>query len=339
MNAMLVALPSGAAVNLHKDKTLIGRNPDNDIVAGEKFVSRTHCALVKKGGSFYLEDLHSSNGTFLNGERIGESVRLRNNDTISLGQQSRAYQFRLYSGLLRNAGEFVQKPLHIVLIAAGVLIVFGLLSYFIVFRYLGKIDVSAGLARLERTHGAAAFPRDSAFLAAVEKRVEQVQADETFRPAVARRKQYRGMIEGVLRSNGLPLDYSIIAWVESSYEPAARNWRSGAAGMWQLLPATARAYGLRVDRKTDERFNAERSTEAAVLYLKDIVSMYGKDSFLLSLAAYNAGDNAILYSLKQIEDPLKDRNFWYLYQHDLIPAETKEYVLRIVALAIVAQNL
>jgi hypothetical protein len=336
MNAVLVELPSGAQIALRKETTVIGRNPDNDVVAGEKFVSRRHCAVVKKGGIFYLEDLQSSNGTFVNGVRIGESVRLRNNDTIALGRTSRAYLFQSELTVVSGAKAFIRKPLHIVLIALGVVALFGVVSYFTIFRYLGRVDVVKGMQRLEAIHGRNAFPSDPAFLAAVERRVELVQREDTFRASADRRKLYKDAIEGALRRNGLPGDYSLLAWAESHYDPAARNWRSGAAGMWQLLPATARFYGLRVDRKIDERLDPERSTEAAALYLKDIVAMFGKDSFLLVIAAYNAGDAAILYALKQIQDPVNDRNFWYLYQHDLIPPETKEYVLRVVALIIVA---
>ncbi len=335
MNALLVELPSGSRIFLKKDKTVIGRNPDNDVVAGGKYVSRRHCAVVRKGAGFFLEDLQSSNGTFVNGVKIGETVRLRNNDTISLGQKSKAFQFRVDFTLVRQARVFLRKPLAVVLLIASVLLVTGVLSYFLFFRYLGRIDVVRGLRRLELVHGRGAFPTDPGFLAAVEERVDLVQAEDTFRESAERRRLYKDAIEDALRRNGLAADYSLLAWVESHYEPRARNWRSGAAGMWQLLPATARAYGLRVNRAVDERLDAGRSTEAAVKYLKDIVSMFGKDSFLLTLAAYNAGDAAVLYALKQIKDPVNDRTFWYLYQNNLIPPETKEYVLRVVALIIV----
>ncbi|RPJ04773.1 MAG: lytic transglycosylase domain-containing protein, partial [Spirochaetaceae bacterium] len=112
----------------------------------------------------------------------------------------------------------------------------------------------------------------------------------------------------------------------------AYNRYSGAAGLWQLLPATARHYGIRVDRGLDQRFEPEASTKAASLYLKDLISIVGKESMLLVLAAYNAGDATIVFALKQIPDPVKDRNFWYLYKNNLIPEETRQYVLRILAL-------
>jgi membrane-bound lytic murein transglycosylase D len=201
------------------------------------------------------------------------------------------------------------------------------------------IDVEKGLRRLEREHGAGVFPRDPAFLDAVKNWVDKTKKDTAFQSIIDRRREYKDLVEGILLGHNLPADYSLIVWAESQYEPKARNARSGAAGLWQLLPSTARAYGLRVGRQGDERLDPARSTQAASLYLNDLVAMFGKDSFLLVLAAYNAGDNAVLFGLKQIQDPVHDRNFWYMYTHNLIPAETKQYVLRIIALIIVAETL
>ncbi|MBN2353068.1 MAG: transglycosylase SLT domain-containing protein [Spirochaetales bacterium] len=336
MSALLVELPSGSRIFLKKDKTVIGRHPDNDVVTSGKYVSRRHCAVVRRGASFYLEDLQSSNGTFLNGVKIGELARLRNNDTISLGQKSKAYQFRRDFTAVRRAGALMRRPLPLIAAAAAVVLIAGVLSYVFFFRRLGRIDVERGLRTLQLVHGRNAIPNDPAFRDAVEKWVELVRREDTFRDTLERRAAYKNEIEGVLRGSGLPADYSLIPWAESHYVPSARNWRSGAAGMWQLLPATARAYGLRVDRRVDERFDPTRSTEAAAGYLKDIVAMFGRDSFLLTVAAYNAGDQAVLYALKRIDDPVNDRNFWYLHRHDLLPPETKNYVLHVVALIIVA---
>lgn len=374
---------------LDKEKTLIGRNRDNDVVLTEPFVSRKHCAINRKGDDFTLEDLGSSNGTFVNGERIEKSIRLRNNDTITFGKDSPAFRFLFTPGPLgsvvgavkgalkaalgvfrRREKPAPQEPagdpmaesdpdteapagqscavtrrrrtLPAVLAAAGAgLALIGFLSWIFLFRTSPSPDGSAleqGLRKLESIHGEGIFPDDSAFRAAVQKWMDRIRSDEAFQAAAEGRLEYQSMIEGILISNGLPVDYSLIVWAESQYNPKAHNYRTGAAGMWQLVPRTARAYGLRVDRQVDERLDPTRATQAAALYLKDLVSMFGKDSFLLVLAAYNAGDGAVLYGLKQIQDPVRDRNFWYLSTHALVPAETREYVLKVVALAIVSQD-
>jgi hypothetical protein len=338
MKAMLVALPSGKQIDLKNEKTILGRNPDNDIVAGEKFVSRRHCTVVKKGNFYYLEDLGSANGTYVNGVRIQAATRLKNNDTIALGQQSRAYQFRRYSWALRRARAFLRRPLHRALVIAGGVLALGLLSWIFIFRNIGRIDVEEGLRRLESRHGAIVIPHDIEFKRAIERRIDILMAEEEFGPTLERFRGYRRMIERTLERHNLPADFSLIVWAESHCNPQARNYRSGAAGMWQLIPFTARGYGLIVAGKVDERLDPERATQAAAQYLKDLSSILGKDSFLLVLAAYNAGDNAVIFGLRQIKDPVHDRNFWYLYKHDLLPEETKEYVLRIVALVIILDS-
>jgi hypothetical protein len=340
VEAELVALPSGRRLHLDKEKTYIGRNPDNDIVADERHVSRRHCAVVKNGACFFLEDLKSSNGTYINGRRIEETVWLRKGDTISFGRKLPAYQFHTHSSFAWKMRNLIKNPMHSAFIAAAAFLLLGLFyaRTFIPTPRSGSIEARNGLLRLERVHGAGILPSDPALMSAVEKWIEKVKQDEALRPTLEWRLHYKDMIESTLKANNLSTDYELIVWAESLYDQKARNSRTGAAGMWQLLPSTARAYGLRVDQRVDERLNPVRSTQAAALYLKDLVSIFGNDSFLLVLAAYNAGDNAVLYGLKQIEDPVKDRNFWYLYSHDLIPAETKAYVMKILALAIVEEE-
>ncbi len=338
VKAELVSLPSGMGLYLEKEKTYIGRNPENDVVATERYVSRRHCAVIMMGAHFFLEDLKSSNGTFINGRRINETVRLRNKDTISFGKEFPAYQFRTCSTFTWKAKELIHDPFYFAYIGAVMALLLGLLGYLAFFRPQDRIDAWNGLHRLQRLHGTGVFPNDPAFLEAVGKWIERVRQDEALRPTLEWRLEYRNIIEDTLKANNLPVDYALIVWAESQYDQKARNSHSGAAGMWQLLPSTARAYGLRVDYQVDERMDPARSTQAAARYLNDLVSIFGKDSFLLVLAAYNAGDNAVLYGLKRIKDPIKDRNFWYLYTHDLIPSETKEYVMKIVALAIIAEE-
>lgn len=71
-----------------REKILIGRSQDNDVVLDSPNVSRKHAAVDKGSGRFYLQDLKSTNGTFLNSERIVERVRLKPGDVISLGSFS-----------------------------------------------------------------------------------------------------------------------------------------------------------------------------------------------------------------------------------------------------------
>jgi|SRR5690625_1537572 len=68
-----------------EDVLTLGRQGDNDIVIKDPFVSKKHLKIVEDEEEYYLEDLNSSNGTFLNGERIQDAVRLSNGDKISIG--------------------------------------------------------------------------------------------------------------------------------------------------------------------------------------------------------------------------------------------------------------
>jgi pSer/pThr/pTyr-binding forkhead associated (FHA) protein len=97
VKAELIPYPSGMLLSLEKGKTVIGRNPDNDIVIEEPHVSHRHCVLRKNRGGFFIEDLSSSNGTYVNGSRVEGSIRLRNNDLITFGRELPAYRFRLHS--------------------------------------------------------------------------------------------------------------------------------------------------------------------------------------------------------------------------------------------------
>jgi uncharacterized protein YbgA (DUF1722 family) len=337
MKAMLVVLPSGKPIALGSKRILIGRYKKNDVVIDHSYVSGSHCSIFCKGRGYYIEDLNSSNGTYVNGEKISGSRKLRNNDTISLGQKSVACQFRMYSGILKKVGDFFAQPLNRVLFTIVLVVVLGLSAYIFIFRDWGKVDLKTVLQTLEATYGENLLHDNLEFLSVLEKAITEVRLDGSFNATLERRKVYKDLIERIFAEQNIQPDFSYIAWVESHYDPRAVNPRSGAAGMWQLMPATARQYGLRVDSQVDERLDPEKSTRAASLYFKDLISILGRDSFLLVVAAYNAGDYTVLYALKQIQDPVKDRNFWYLYKHNLIPEETKQYVLKILALIVITK--
>ena len=96
------------------------------------------------------------------------------------------------------------------------------------------------------------------------------------------------MIEPIMEKYGIPDDFRYVPLAESALRPKAVS-RAGAGGYWQLMPGTARALGLRVNSRVDERFNAKKSTEAACKYLRELYDQFG--SWSLVAAAYNAGPN------------------------------------------------
>ena len=115
---------------------------------------------------------------------------------------------------------------------------------------------------------------------------------------------------------------------------------AGAAGIWQFTPATAKAFGLRVDSHVDERLDVLKATRAACLYLRELILDFGSgSSVMLALAAYDLGPTKVKKAiLKNVQDPIKQRNFWYLYRTRSLPPETREYVPKVMAAIIIGRN-
>ena len=147
------------------------------------------------------------------------------------------------------------------------------------------------------------------------------------------------IIRQVLREQQLPLDLAYIPLVESALQADSAS-SAGAVGPWQLTAATARAFGLRVDREVDERTNLTKSTRASCQFLRQLILDFGAgSSVMLALAAYNVGPSRVKQAvMTTVRDPIKQRNFWYLYRVGALPKETREYVPKVVAAMIIGRN-
>jgi len=139
--------------------------------------------------------------------------------------------------------------------------------------------------------------------------------------------RYFPYIESKLEEAHMPLDLKYLAVAESSLLPGIRS-RKGAVGTWQFLAETARRHGLRVDRKIDERRSVQRSTEAAIDYLRNLKNMFG--SWTLALAAYNCGEKLVEKEIK--EQKVRD------YHRLNLPLETERFIFRIVAIKVIMNN-
>ncbi|MGQ9646080.1 MAG: lytic transglycosylase domain-containing protein [Thermodesulfobacteriota bacterium] len=133
-----------------------------------------------------------------------------------------------------------------------------------------------------------------------------------------RAKRYFPHIEKRLRDLNLPDDLKYATIVESGLRPYAVS-PSGAAGIWQFVPATGERYEMRRNRFVDERFDFFKATEGALAYLKVLYEEFG--SWALSLAAYNVGENRVR---KEIE--LQGTRDYYFLD---LPLETERYVYKI----------
>jgi hypothetical protein len=136
-------------------------------------------------------------------------------------------------------------------------------------------------------------------------------------PSLARLDLLRPIIEPELARAGLPVELSGMVQVESGAQRFALSPR-GARGLWQLMPDTARRYGLTVTAQRDDRLDAYKSTRAAARYLRTLYAQFGDWS--LVFAAYNAGERTIRRAI----DRSGTTDFFQLKR--LLPAETRGYV-------------
>lgn len=134
------------------------------------------------------------------------------------------------------------------------------------------------------------------------------------------------IIEPILKKNGVPDDFKYLAVIESSLVNAVSP--AGARGVWQFMPATAKEKGLEVTDYVDERYDLEKSTQAACEYLLEAKAKFG--NWTSAAASYNGGMGGVSRRLEeqQVE------SFYDL----LLPEETSRYVFRILALKEIMKN-
>jgi len=172
--------------------------------------------------------------------------------------------------------------------------------------------------------------------------VDRLLRDPDLHAIYARKAKYWPLISKELTARGLPEEMGYVAWAESLFNPVAKS-PIGSLGLWQFQPQPARAHGLRVDSDVDERADVAKSTGAAAQYLAELLADFGSDSFMLALASYNSGENKMRRALQVLaREPggfgREKRDFWYLYRRKLLPKETREYVPKVLAAAVVGGN-
>ena len=146
------------------------------------------------------------------------------------------------------------------------------------------------------------------------------------------------MISSILRQKNLPEELGYISMLESGFNTHATS-AAGARGLWQFMQPTGRRYGLAIEGNVDERLDPQKATLAAAEYFKDLISIFGgKSSVMLAMAAYNAGEGRVMGALRKIDNPLRNRDFWYIYRMGYLAEETNEYIPRVIALMIISQD-
>ena len=143
---------------------------------------------------------------------------------------------------------------------------------------------------------------------------------------IKRANKWFPKIEAILNEEGVPDDFKYLAVIESGLENA-RSPR-GAKGFWQLMPSTAREFGLEVNNNVDERYHVEKSTRVACKYLNKAKTKFG--NWTLAAASFNRG----IYGIEKELLKQKVESYYDL----LLNNETRRYIFRILAVKIIMSN-
>lgn len=199
--------------------------------------------------------------------------------------------------------------------------------------------VESELKRVLQDFGASEYSIPPEFLQRVKHHIQRFRSADRagMQKALAGVGNLKKPMQNLLKEKGLPEDLLFMTLVESGNDAEARSG-AGAVGLWQFLPATARAYGLKVDETQDQRSDPLLSTGAAARYMRDLILEFGSgSSVMLALAAYNVGPSRVKSAIRKVQDPIRQRDFWYLYRVRALPQETREYVPRILAAIVIGR--
>ncbi len=141
-----------------------------------------------------------------------------------------------------------------------------------------------------------------------------------------RSKRYFSIIEPILKKNGVPDDFKYLAMAESGLENVVSPAK--AVGMWQILESTGKEYGLEVNTVVDERYDLEKSTEAACKFLLQSYKEFG--SWTMAAATYNVGRNGLENQITK----QKTNNYYDLLLND----ETARYIFRLIAHKLITED-
>lgn len=171
----------------------------------------------------------------------------------------------------------------------------------------------------------------------------------------ANREGYTESIVRTMQQYGLPPQLFYLALQESKFDAEAVGppTRYGfAKGMWQFIPETGERYGLEIGGLADyrqpdaqdDRHDFERSTDAAARYLRDIYGQLTQASGLLAMASYNWGERRVVSKMEELLEDIPDdpraRSYWRFYEEysARMPEETKDYVRKIFAAAVIGED-
>ena len=143
-----------------------------------------------------------------------------------------------------------------------------------------------------------------------------------------RMDRFKAIILPILEEENVPPELFYLAMIESGLKSDAYSHRY-AAGLWQFVKSTGRAYGLQKNWWIDERYDFEKSTHAAAQHLRDLYTEF--EDWYLAFAAYNAGLGYVSRAIRRNNT----RNYWEMSS---LPRETRNYIANIMAAIYISNN-
>jgi membrane-bound lytic murein transglycosylase D len=150
---------------------------------------------------------------------------------------------------------------------------------------------------------------------------------KNFQEWITRSGKYMPATLRILKEEGMPMELTNLALIESGFNPSAYS-RAHAAGIWQFIKSTGKLYGLRVDSYVDERRHPDKSCRAAARHLRDLYNIF--NDWPLAMAAYNAGAGGVEKAIKRSHTS----DYWRLS----LKRETRDYVPMFMAAAIIMSD-
>ncbi len=144
---------------------------------------------------------------------------------------------------------------------------------------------------------------------------------------IKKANKYFPIIEPILKENGIPDDFKYLAVIESNMDIRAIS-PAKAVGIWQLMPAAGKEFGLEITEQIDERYHLEKATAAACRYFKSAYSRYGDWNNVA--ASYNGG-------MGRISNELRDQQVNSAFDL-LLVEETSRYLFRIMSIKEIFTN-
>ena len=168
-----------------------------------------------------------------------------------------------------------------------------------------KVSDSVYMDRLSRIPSIIEMPFNDVVKKYIEAYTGRLRNKVSFMLAAA--NFYMPMFEEALEAYDLPMELKYLPIIESALDPKAQS-RVRATGLWQFMLRTSKSYGLETNSLVEERFDPQKSTWAAVRYLKDLYTIY-KD-WNLVLAAYNSGPGNVNKAIRRAGG---STDYWEIY--------------------------